>query len=206
MLNFNSVKNSYERYAPYYDKLFGLVLQPGRILLAKKTVDLNSKKILEVGVGTGLVLPLYSKKASITGIDVSIPMLNRARALVEKEGWNNISLFDYDGKQLPFESDSFDCVTLPYVYSVTPNPHEFIQECWRVCAPNGHLILVNHFSDTPEKSYWTILETLLQSFSSIIGFKSKFSYKTYIDSLPWEKISVESTNFANLSRVVVFKK
>jgi len=48
---------------------------------------LNAKpgnRILEVGVGTGLSLPLYSKEVKVVGIDISPEMLERARELTSE--------------------------------------------------------------------------------------------------------------------------
>ena len=205
-MNFTSVKKTYQRYAPVYDMLFGGVLNPGRIRLAKQVAQLEADNLLEVGVGTGLMLPQYPKTTHCVGIDVSEPMLEKAKKLVLKKQLENVTLLHTNSEILPFDSNTFACVTLPYVYSVTENPSGFIQECWRVCKPGGSLLILNHFSDTDNGYLWKLLEFLSVKMYNIIGFNSQFTYKENISDLNWNVVSVEPVNFANLSRLIHIKK
>ena len=52
------VVRAYRRYAPVYDRIFGGVLNPGRRALAEAVTALQPASLLEVGVGTGLMLSL----------------------------------------------------------------------------------------------------------------------------------------------------
>ena len=77
----NAVRSAYRRWAPVYDKTFGVVAAEGR----KHAVEIINKRhgrVLEVGVGTGINIPLYPKACHITGIDLCRPMLEKARERV----------------------------------------------------------------------------------------------------------------------------
>ena len=65
------VMNCYRRYAPVYDNFFGRVLHHGRKAIIKEVKEIKPRNILEVGVGTGLMLPMYPDDIPVTGIDIS---------------------------------------------------------------------------------------------------------------------------------------
>src|SRR3954468_18502575 len=54
-----TVKTAYRRYAGFYDALFGPVLQAGRKAVLEALKLRPGDRVLEVGVGTGLSLPMY---------------------------------------------------------------------------------------------------------------------------------------------------
>ena len=78
MMQSAHVATAYSRWAPVYDALFGPVFRAGR-LAAVAAAELIGGRILEVGVGTGLSLPAYSRNSRIVGIDIAESMLERAR-------------------------------------------------------------------------------------------------------------------------------
>jgi len=93
--------------------------------------------VLEIGVGTGLTLGRYPRCAEIHGIDVSGQMLRRARRRIARLAGRRIHLVHMDAEAMAFPDGAFDCVTLPYVLSVTPDPWRLVAEARRVCRP-GH--------------------------------------------------------------------
>src|SRR5882762_6171831 len=84
MMQIESVKAAYRRYAAVYDAVFGPVLQPGRKAVVQALRLRPGERVLEVGVGTGLSLQLYPRDVAITGIDVSREMLEKARRRVAR--------------------------------------------------------------------------------------------------------------------------
>jgi phosphatidylethanolamine/phosphatidyl-N-methylethanolamine N-methyltransferase len=86
------VAKSYDRLAPVYDLVFGPVFRKGRaesIKVAEKAAG-KGGRILEIGVGTGISLPFYSKDTRLIGADISEDMLEVARKRVEKLGLTNV--------------------------------------------------------------------------------------------------------------------
>ena len=65
------VQRAYELYAPVYDFIFDWIFAPGRAAAAKQLDLQRSDSVLEVGIGTGLNLPLYPATIQLTGIDLS---------------------------------------------------------------------------------------------------------------------------------------
>ena len=102
---------------------------------------------------------------------------------------------------MAFSDAQFDCVTLPYVLSVTPDPDRLVAEVRRVCRPGGHIVIVNHFSGQSSAS-WKMLETMARPLAKWLGFRSRFSLERHVLSHPWEVLSIAPTNLLALSRLI----
>src|SRR5829696_7750836 len=95
-----AVKAAYGRYAGVYDAVFGPVLHAGRKAVLEALGLRPGDRVLEVGVGTGLSLPLYPRDVTITGIAVSAEMLEKARRRVAKRGLANVdALLEMDAEK-----------------------------------------------------------------------------------------------------------
>lgn len=194
------IVRTYGRYAPYYDLLFGAVLQPGRKALAKEIQKLSPTSLLEVGVGTGLTLLGYQTAMKVVGVDLSDDMLDLARQRIKSHRLSNVELLRVDGESLPFPNSSFDCVTLPYVLSVTPDPAQLLSELRRVCKPSGTILILNHFSGSRT---WWLLERLVKGLADRVGFRSDFRYEDHIEAHGLPVRSVQSVNLFGLSKLVI---
>jgi phosphatidylethanolamine/phosphatidyl-N-methylethanolamine N-methyltransferase len=193
------VERSYRRYAPVYDLLFGASLGPGRVAMTRLVSRLVPQHVLEVGVGTGLALAHYPGTARITGVDISRDMLAAAQRRVRPEDAGRIELRAMDAEAMDFADASFDCVTLPYVLSVTPNPDRLVAEVRRVCRPGGHIVILNHFSGQRQ---WRSIEALMRPLAAWLGFRAEFSLEQHVLRQPWQVLSVEPVNLLSLSRLV----
>jgi phosphatidylethanolamine/phosphatidyl-N-methylethanolamine N-methyltransferase len=192
-VNIESIKSSYRRYARHYDFLFGALFHPGR----KQVVDAlelgDGDRVLEVGVGTGLSLPMYPAGARVTGIDISPHMLELARARVTRDGLENIEdLSEMDAAEMTYENDSFDKVVAMYVISVVPDPVQVIAEMRRVCRPHGELIIVNHFHS--RALLMRVFERLFRPFSRWAGFRPDLELDDLIAQARLDVVQVTETN------------
>ena len=204
-ISFGDVLRAYHRYAPVYDWLWGAILQAGRRELARTASSLCTAghSLLEVGVGTGLMLPLYSGEFSVTGVDITEEMLARARERVRHLPGREIDLRLMDGEKLAFPDGSFDCVALPYVLSVTPDPARLISEARRVCRKDGVILILNLFNGSRA---WWLLERIARPLSASIGFRSDFSLEDHV--LANKELRVEQVrkvNVMDLSRLLVVR-
>lgn len=198
----HAVVRTYGRYAPLYDHLFGRVLEPGRQAMAAAAAALKPGTVLEVGVGTGLALEGYPTASRVVGIDLSPQMLALARRRAAQMPERDITLLTMNAEHMDFPDDSFDCVTVPYVLSVTPNPARLVQEIRRVCKPGGAILVVNHFSGS---RFWWLMERAVRSLADHVGFRSDFRYEEHILGHDWHVASVQRVNLFGLSRLVVLR-
>jgi phosphatidylethanolamine/phosphatidyl-N-methylethanolamine N-methyltransferase len=139
------VERVYENIAWAYDAFFGPTLHPGRVQAIQRMAIGPRDRVLEVGVGTGINAALYPRSCSVTGIDFSGSMLEKARDRMARKGIRNMRLFEMDAADLKFPDDTFDIVYAPYVISVVPDPLAVVREMQRVCRPGGRVIVLNHF-------------------------------------------------------------
>ena len=177
-MSIEAIQKTYRRYAPRYDFIFGALFHPGRKAVIDYMDCRPGERILEVGVGTGLSLPLYPKSVHVTGIDISEEMLARAIRLRQREGLENVELFTMDAENMSFEDNQFDKVVAMYVASVVPNPVQLVEEMRRVCHPDGELLFVNHFHSA--RPVIRNMENLLMPLSQKLGFNPGFSEPEFI--------------------------
>jgi phosphatidylethanolamine/phosphatidyl-N-methylethanolamine N-methyltransferase len=194
-MQIEAVKAAYRRYARIYDAVFGPVLQPGRKAVLDALKLKPGERVLEVGVGTGLSLPLYPCNVRITGIDVSREMLDKARGRVARRRLDNVeALLEMDAEEMAFPDASFDKVVAMYVVSVVARPARLLEELHRVCRPEGEIFIVNHFHS--DNRVLGALEKALAGFSSQLGFRPDFDLR---EVLP-------ATHDGEVSRVNLFQK
>ncbi|HWA38400.1 MAG TPA: methyltransferase domain-containing protein [Burkholderiales bacterium] len=144
-MHIDVARQAYRRYAGFYDALFGPILQPGRRAVIDALGCRPGERILEVGVGTGLSLPMYPSWVTLTGIDVSSEMLEKARLRVARRRLQNVeALLEMDAEHMSFADGAFDRVVAMYVVSVVQHPERMMAELRRVCRPGGEILVVNH--------------------------------------------------------------
>lgn len=143
-LDKQTMAKAYARWAPVYDLVFGAVFERGRMASIEAAEKIGGR-ILDVGVGTGISLPDYSRSNRLVGVDYSEPMLRKAQERVAEHKLTNVeALAVMDAKHLGFPDASFDAVVAQYVITAVPEPEATLDEFARVLKPGGEIVLVNH--------------------------------------------------------------
>lgn len=186
-LDNDHVKQAYARWAPVYDIAFTAVMRAGRraAAVAASQASLATLQgagqqslVLDVGVGTGLELPMFDPRTRVVGVDLSEPMLHRARMRVATGNLGQVvGLVAMDANRLGFADATFDAAVAPYVMTVVPEPERTLDELTRVVKPGGEIVLVNHIG--AESGPIAHIERWLGRRSASLGWRPEF---------PWEII------------------
>jgi len=189
---------------PIVDVMFGPALHPGRLKAIKDLAIQAGDEVLEVGVGTGINAVLYPDDCKVTGIDLSVSMLEGAQRRLERHGVRNVRLKQMDATKLQFSDESFDLVYAPYVISVVSDPVSVVQEMYRVCRKGGRIIVLNHFLS--ERKFLARIERILSPLTVHLGFKTDLDLRALLVQSGLCPVSVEKVNFPRIWSLVMFVK
>jgi phosphatidylethanolamine/phosphatidyl-N-methylethanolamine N-methyltransferase len=177
-LDVRTVTSAYARWAPVYDLAFGKVFSRARTA-AIAAAERIGGRILEVGVGTGISLPHYSTESRLFGVDISEPMLRKARRRVAELGLRNVEgLAVMDAERLEFPDNAFDVVVAQYVVTTVPNPEATLDEFARVLKPGGEIVLLSRIG--AETGLRRNIEHWAQPVATrLLGWRTEFSFARY---------------------------
>ncbi len=169
------MEKAYARWAPVYDVLCGPVFLSGRRAAASAARAVGGR-ILEIGVGTGLSFDDYDNTTEITGIDMSEPMIARARERARTGRYPFVKeLAVMDAHDLSYPDASFDCVVAQFVITLVEDPERVLSECARVLRTGGQIILVNHLYS--ERGLAAAVERLLAQKARTLGLRPEFPFQ-----------------------------
>lgn len=187
-LDADSVREAYRRWAGVYDLVFGGVSAFGRRRAVEAVNRLAGPRVLEVGVGTGLALPLYRRDLQVVGIDLSREMLAKAHERVAEDKLSHVrGLVEMNAEEMAFEDASFDIAVAMFTASVVPDARRLYAEMSRVVRPGGHLLFVNHFAAEGGPRWW--VERAMAPLSRLLGWHPDFALR---DLLNPEDVTVEA--------------
>src|SRR5262245_2326288 len=176
-LSRNAVIKTYALWAPVYDVVFGSVFEDAR-RMAVEASERVGRRILEVGVGTGISLPYYSTKSRVVGIDISEPMLKVARRRVIEERLDQVEQLEVmAGENLEFPESTFYASVAQDVVNTVPHPESSLYEFLRVLRPGGELVIVNRVGAAGGSR--KALEHMFQPIAQRLGWRSKFPWMRF---------------------------
>ena len=124
---------------PTYDRVgatlsFGQDPRWRRFLVSRLPRD--GGHVLDVATGTGLVAAeLLGRGFRVTGIDQSAEMLTEAR----RRFGDGVELVESSAESLPFDTSTFDHLTVTYLLRYVADPGATLAELARVVRPGGVL-------------------------------------------------------------------
>jgi arsenite methyltransferase len=107
----------------------------GRLAPGERVLDLGS------GAGTDSLIAaqMVGQQGHVTGIDMTLEMLAKARAAAAEIGLSNVEFVESEAEQLPFPDESFDVVISNGVIDLIPDKDAVFAELFRVLAPGGRI-------------------------------------------------------------------
>ena len=207
-LDESAVRRAYARWARHYDAIVGPVTDKGRLLAvaaANRLVAQGAQRVLEVGVGSGLSLPHYDRRARVTGIDLSREMLALARARQRDEALAHVeALVEMDAAAMSFEDATFDIVAAMYVMSVVPDPARVLHELARVTRPGGEVIILNHFAANDGWLKW--IEHRLEGVAAYLGWHPAFPREAVLAHPEFELVEERKVGWLGIFTLMRFAR
>jgi phosphatidylethanolamine/phosphatidyl-N-methylethanolamine N-methyltransferase len=194
------VERAYELYAPVYDFIFDWIFAPGRNAAIQHLGLKPNEMVLEVGIGTGLNLPLYPPSCRLTGIDLSGDMLDKAVERAQKLAMPNVTLKVMDATSMDFAENEFDKAVATYTISAVPDPVAVLREMRRVVKPGGALVILNHFRS--ERRLSGFVEDLVAPVCTRLGWKSNLPMMPLLEQVGLTPEVVTKVNLFNGWRLV----
>lgn len=137
------VRAIFDEFAPKYDRVMDwadrILFSGGREWLTAQA----SGEVLEIGVGTGRSLPLFSPSVRLTAIDISPRMLDGAKHRAAALGLT-VDLRVGDAQAIEFPDNSFDTILVGLTVCSIPDDRRALAEARRVLRPGGRIALLEH--------------------------------------------------------------
>jgi ubiquinone/menaquinone biosynthesis C-methylase UbiE len=145
----------YDRWllSPAIDRMCG---SPEVMAVREAIVPEAEGDVLELGMGSGLNLPLYdaSRVRRVVGVDPGehITALARARMAAAPVP---VELIPLSGEAIPADDHAFDTVVVTFTFCTIPDVYSALGEVRRLLRPGGRLLFAEHgLAPDPEVQRW----------------------------------------------------
>jgi ubiquinone/menaquinone biosynthesis C-methylase UbiE len=132
----------------YQDQIVPLLInlsmrQKNLVAYRDRIVPAATGGVLEIGIGSGLNLPLYSPSVQhVIGLDPSPRLLEMARGAQRRNF--PVDFIEGSAEGIPLEKASIDTVVTTWTLCSIPDADRALREMHRVLKPAGRLLFVEH--------------------------------------------------------------
>ena len=150
--------------------------------------------VLDLGSGAGndcfVARRIVGKTGSVTGLDFTDAMLEKAKANLQKTGFKNINFVKGDIENMPLDDNTHDVVISNCVLNLVPNKQKAFQEIFRVLKPGGHFCISDIVLDghLPEK----LLKDAEMYAGCVSGAMQKSEYLDVIKQQGFSNIEIKT--------------
>jgi len=183
------VEQMFDTISGNYDDLNRVISMGSDIKWRKKVIKMvaerNPESILDIATGTGdlaIKFATLSKANRIVGLDLSEGMLSVAKNKVAgKDLSKKIEFIQGDSEALPFETGSFDAITVSFGIRNFENLEKGLSEIYRVLKQNGIFVILETSvpSKTPFKQGYNFYAKRVLPLIGKLFSKDKVAY-TYL--------------------------
>ena len=125
--------------------------QTALVPFRQRVIGAAEGRVLEIGIGSGLNLPLYGPRVrTVVGLEPSPELLHMAQARAAGAPVP-VELLEASAEAMPLDSGSIDTVVTTWTLCTIPDAARALAEMRRVLTPGGALLFVEH-GRAPEPS------------------------------------------------------
>ena len=120
-----------------------------------RVIPAANGRVLEIGIGSGLNLPFYSRNVDhLIGLDPSAKLLSMVRRNLRPDT-PSLELIEGSAEAIPLESASVDTVVTTWTLCSIPDADRALREMHRVLKPTGRLLFIEHGrAPEPNVRWW----------------------------------------------------
>lgn len=123
--------------------------QRNLVAYRQRVISAADGRVLEIGIGSGLNLPLYAGNTKhVIGLDPS-PRLLQMAGRARSKALRPVELMEGSAEAIPLEDKSIDTVVTTWTLCSIPDAAGALAEMRRVLRPGGQLLFVEH-GQSPE--------------------------------------------------------
>lgn len=193
----------YRLWAPIYDSTVNHFFRPGRTRALELLSLRPGESVLIVGVGTGADLPYIPEGVTVTGIDLSLDMLAKARSKLTSCR-ATVALIQGDAQELLVPENSFDAAILNLILSVVPDGRTCLRSALRAVKPGGRLVVFDKFQLENRKV--TPVRRFMNFFSTRLGTDITRRFSDLMKDCPCEIAHDEPSIGGGVYRVMLLQK
>ena len=145
---------------------------PGNVAKMLDGIETHGKRILDVGCGIGgpVFEMAHTFGAEVVGIDLELPLIERATAAAAAQGLSKQCTFQaVEAGPLLFPDESFDIVVSAGAITQIKDKAAVLGECCRVLRPGGYLSCYDWYRDQASHEYELIKGVLYPSMVELLG-------------------------------------
>jgi demethylmenaquinone methyltransferase/2-methoxy-6-polyprenyl-1,4-benzoquinol methylase len=183
------VEKMFNSIAARYDLLntlmsFGLDKSWRKVAVSRAEVN-PGDKALDICCGTGMLTMELARaagtKGTVVGLDFSENMLKVAKDNISQFIYReNITFIQGDAMNLPFDDNSFNCITVGWGLRNVPSIMQVLKEMQRVVKPGGKVISLDMAKPAApvfKQGYWLYFDKLVPLLGKLwAGKKSAYQY------------------------------
>jgi len=169
----------------------------------------EGETVLDLGSGGGIDVFLAAKKVGVNGkaigVDMTKAMIQKARNIASKYGYENVEFRLGEIENLPIEDSSIDAVISNCVVNLSPDKVKVFQEAYRVLKPDGRILISDIVTEEE------LPEEIKKNFDAwagcVAGAPEKSQYLDIIRRAGFENVKIvsESTYTIDVSQELTEK-
>lgn len=160
----------YDVWAYFYDHTFGALVHQRHHAAMSHIRAKPGSLVLDLGVGTGMMLADYPDDITVIGADLSAGMLAKAMGKKNEHNLKHVTLIQANAMFPPLAEHCFDHIMIAHTISVVHEPNKLLLWAQRLVKPGGTIVLLNHFH--AQNRLVASIETLTNPIFMKIGWKS----------------------------------